>query len=293
MSNYFFNYLLLSWHLLSRYYILSRPYEYISVPITTEYSVKDYLTQFLLFLLHSVFPLQETSFLSGRIGNQAGVKGSKAELRFKRHSDLRGSYRNPVSQTSHEHSLLLVVATISCFSTFQEVSSQIHSSPHQSRLFQHPIASREQTRRESKHDPCKALFICRSVPSSFCNLRGNLLSGTNAPGQSTAQALHDRASLCIDSAALICKCHYIFTCALSCIPGLGSTGKSGIHLIVPPQKPAEELQRNRNAWFLAPKISKDKIKENPRYKHIVKISSFQLPPPRVLGFSYCIQTAAL
>lgn len=64
----FFNYLLCSWHLLSQYYILSMVYEYIFVPITTEYSVMDYFTQFHISSFPSsiLFPLQEICFLSGR-----------------------------------------------------------------------------------------------------------------------------------------------------------------------------------------------------------------------------------
>lgn len=64
----FFNYLLCSWHLLSQYYILSMVYEYIFVPITTEYSVTDYFTQFHISSFPSsiLFPLQEICFLSGR-----------------------------------------------------------------------------------------------------------------------------------------------------------------------------------------------------------------------------------
>lgn len=162
------------------------------------------------------------------------------------------------------------------FKRFPAASNcQIHSSPHQSYLFQHPIASREQTRREGKHDPCKALFICRSVPSSSCNLRGNLLSGTNAPGQSTglswqSQLVHNLCCLNLQMPLHLYMCLMMHP---------RSREKSGINFIVPPQK----LQRNRNAQFsfLAPESERIKEKKkSTRYKHKIKISPFQLPPPK-------------
>lgn len=56
-----------------------------------------YLPSFSSSILSSLFKIP--------VSYQAGVKGSKAEVRFKRHSDLRGSYRNPVSRTTHEQSV--------------------------------------------------------------------------------------------------------------------------------------------------------------------------------------------
>lgn len=197
-------------------------------------------TQLSIILLNSTYlPSFSSSILPSLfkkpVSYQTGVKGSKAELRFRRQSDLRGSYTilcHGKPMNSHSFWWVQLFLAVIPFKRFHTVNNcQIHSSPHQSYLFQHSIASREQTRREGKHDPCKALFICRSVPSSFCNLRGNLLSGTNAPGQSTglswqSQLVHNLRCLNLQMPLHLHMCLMMHP---------RSRGKSGIHLIMPPQ----------------------------------------------------------